>query len=138
MEEKAFILNDKKIELNDKKNLIIAYISLEKVLAVFSVVILHTNKVFWTFNKNYKKYWVSSNIIESTFNFGVPFFILCIGSTLLNFNEKYDILAYYKKRIHKVILPLIAWNIILYFYGIYILHDIKKNKIKFFIHFINS
>ena len=119
---------------NNKKYIInlIDYISLAKILAVFSVVILHTNGSFWLFNyDDYKKYWISSNIIESIFYFGVPFFLLCIGSTLLDFNERYGLKEYYKKRFKKVILPLISWNIILYFYGVYILKDIKKEKLNF-------
>ena len=32
-----------------------------------------------------------ANIIESLFYFAVPFFVLCIGATLLDFNEKYGI-----------------------------------------------
>ena len=77
------------------------------------------------------KYWIFSNIIESIFYFGVPFFLLYISSTLLDFNERYGLKAYYKKRFKKVILPLISWNIILYFYGVYILKDIKKEKLNF-------
>ena len=63
------------------------------------LVILHTNNKFWHFNYNiYKQYWISANAIESIFYFAVPVFILCIGATLLDFNEKYGLKEYYYKR----------------------------------------
>ena len=114
------------------QNKILDYIFLEKVIACFSVVILHTNGVFWLFNYNiYKQYWISANLIESIFHFAVPFFILCIGATLLDFNEKYGLRIYFKRRIKKVVIPLICWNIILYYYYIYAIKYKKKEKITF-------
>ena len=127
-EDKLFILN-----LNKKNNFTsqqIDYISLCKIVSSFSVVILHTNSVFWTFNKNnYKNYWISANYIESIFYFAVPIFILCIGATLLDFNERYGLKKYYKKRIKKVVIPLISWSFLLYFYKVYLLKNLKKQKI---------
>lgn len=124
-----FILD---IKFKTYKNGVINYISFSKILASFSVVILHTNHVFWKFNQNtYKTYWISANIIESVFYFAVPFFVLCIGATLLDFNEKYGLIKYYKKRIIKVIIPLISWTYLLYFYKIYIIKNLKKKKLTF-------
>ena len=72
----------------------------------------------------------------------VPLFSLCIGATLLNFNERYDITEYWKRRFKKVIIPIIGWNIIYYFYRIYIIKNFSKNKLNFFelyrIYFNNS
>ena len=132
-QEKLLILEANKLpEYNKSKprSSILEYISVAKIIAAFSVVILHTNGAFWTFNyENYKTYWISANIIESIFYFAVPFFVLCIGATLLDFNEKYGIKKYYYKRIQKVILPLIYWNIILYIFRVYIIKNMKKEKI---------
>ena len=124
----------KEISKNDTKNQnkILDYIFLQKVIASFSVVILHTNNKFWSFDYNiYKQYWISSNLIESIFYFAVPFFVLCIGATLLDFNEKYGLIIYVKRRIKKVVIPLICWNIILYYYYIYVIKYKKKEKITF-------
>ena len=131
---KKLVKNKKKISKNNRKNQnkILDYIFLEKFIASFSVVILHTNNKFWAFDyKIYKQYWISANIIESIFHFAVPFFILCIGATLLDFNEKYGLIIYFKRRIKKVVIPLICWNIILYYYYIYAIKYKKKEKITF-------
>lgn len=89
---KKLVKDNKIITINNRinQNKIIDYISLIKIIACFSVIILHTNGKFWNFSyDNYKQYWISANLLECLFYFGVPFFILCIGATLLDFNEKY-------------------------------------------------
>ena len=123
-----------KINKNIKKReiKILDYISLVKILACFSVIILHTNDVFWKFNiKTYKKFWISANLIECIFYFAVPLFVLCIGATLLDFNEKYGLKVYFDRRVKKIIIPLICWNIIFYFYKVYIIRSMAKKKVTF-------
>lgn len=76
--------------------IILNYIFLSKILSAYGVVILHTNGngVFWHFKYHYEKYkyyLISSNLIECIFYYSVPFFVLCIGATLLDFNEKYGL-----------------------------------------------
>lgn len=73
------------------------------------------------------------------------FFVLYIGATLLDFNEKYGIKKYYYRRITKVILPLIYWNIILYIFKVYIIKNMNNGKINiiylwnlYYMHKINS
>lgn len=93
---------------------------------------MHTNSQFWNFNiNNYKNYWISANLIESIFNFAVPTFALCIGATLLDFNDRYGLIKYYKNRILKVIIPLLGWTLLLYFYKVYIIKNLKKEKVTF-------
>ena len=133
--ENNFLISSKKsIYINkiENNNKLLDNIFLAKIIACFSVVILHTNGAFWKFNyNNYKTYWISANYIECIFYFAVPFFVLCIGATLLDFNEKYGLKIYFKRRIIKVVIPLLCWNIILYFYNIYFLKNLKKEKINF-------
>lgn len=103
------------------------YISVIKIISAYAVIILHTNP-FWGDNfKNFNK-WIFANFIEQIFFFGVPFFVICIGATLLDFNEKYGLLVFYKRRFSKVVLPLIGWNIISYYYRIYFVKNLKKIK----------
>ena len=63
--------------------------------------------------------------------FSYPSFYLCIGATLLDFNERYGIKEYYKRRIKKIIIPFFSWNIILYFYKVYILKNFEKKSLNF-------
>ena len=125
-------------EINPNDNIkkpiyrLLDYVSLAKIFAAFSVVILHTNHNFWKFYYAfYKNYWISANVIECVFYFAVPVFVLCIGATLLDFNEKYGLKKYYRRRIFKVVIPLLSWNAILYFYRVYFLKNFPKRKISF-------
>lgn len=131
---KKLVKDNKIITINNRinQNKIIDYISLIKIIACFSVIILHANGNFWKFSyDNYKQYWISANLLECIFYFGVPFFILCIGATLLDFNEKYGLIIYLKRRIKKVVMPLLYWNIIIYYYNVYLLKVYQKEKITF-------
>ena len=133
-ENKLLILNNELAYNSQNKiyNNTLDYISFAKIIACFSVVILHTNGIFWNFNYNiYKKYWKSANLIECIFYFGVPFFVLSIGATLLDFNEKYGLKKYLKRRIVKVVIPLLLWSILQYFFNIYFIKNLKKEKINF-------
>ena len=122
-EENNISLNviNKNIYLN--KNKYLDYISFVKIISAYSVIILHTNP-FWDNNyKNYKS-WIFANFIEQFFIFGVPFFVLCIGATLVDFNEKYGLKEYFIIRFYKVVLPLLGWNILSFFYRRYFLNNL--------------
>ena len=126
--------NNISLTINNRRhqNSIIDYISLIKIIACLSVIILHTNEKFWKFRyDNYNQYWISANLLECIFYFAVPFFILSIGATLMDFNEKYGLKNYFKRRIKKIVIPLLCWNIIIYYYNVYIIKVNKKVKITF-------
>ena len=119
-----------KIALNQfkkKRSQLLDYISFVKIISAYSVIILHTNQdSFFNFKKT--KRWILINFIEHTFYYGVPFFVLCIGATLLDFNEKYGLIEYYKRRFLKVVFPLLVWNIISYYYRIYFVKNLIRQK----------
>ena len=128
IESSEFSLNnDINNKFNRKKYQLLDYISFTKIISAYAVIILHTNKdAFENFNKSKK--WMFTNFIEQFFYFGVPFFVLCIGATLLDFNEKYGLIEYYKRRFFKVVLPLICWNIISYYYRVYFVKNLEVEK----------
>ena len=88
---------------------------------------MHING-FWRNKSKDIKHFLILNFYESFFYYSVPVFALSIGATLLNFNEKYGLFEYNKKRFFKVFLPLLCWNIILYYYKAYFLKNLKKEK----------
>ena len=87
------------------------YISFANVIATFSVVFLHINTCFWDFSAT-EKYWKSANVIECVFYFAVPVFFMITGATLLDFYERYDLKAFFTRRIKKTLIPYLAWSII--------------------------
>ena len=123
------ILNDQGNKENNesKKIKTLTYISLVKIISAFLVILKHTNENYWIFDH----YWISTNIMASFCMCAVPLFSLCIGATLLDFNERYNIKIYWKRRIKKVVLPILGWNIIYYFYRVYILKNFQKINFDF-------
>ena len=119
--------------LREKRNIkpkIIDYIFFAKIISSYGVVVLHLNH-FWNYSLEKEKKWIFENIYETTFYFSVPFFVLCIGATLLDFNERYGLLEYNKRRIIKVFIPLLGWSSILYLYKVYILKNTPKIPLNF-------
>ena len=115
-----------------KKNMpeIITYISFAKIFSSYGVIVLHING-FWENKSDDIKLFLILNFYETFFYYSVPIFVLCIGATLLNFNEKYSLLEYNKKRIFKVLIPLLGWNVILYIYKAYFLKNLTKEVFSF-------
>ena len=102
----------------------IEYISLASVLSAIAVVYLHANGCFWNFSR--ERYWVTANILECLFYFAVPVFFMIPGATLLNFFERYDLKNYLLKRIHKTLIPYVAWSIIGIIFRYFYLKDITN------------
>ena len=87
-----------------KKN----YISILNVLACIGVVILHTFEMGYTSDANF----VFEVLIRAIAYCAVPVFFMITGATLIDYRERYDTKTFFKKRLLKVIIPLIIWSII--------------------------
>lgn len=111
----------------EKNNLF--FINLLSVISAFAVITLHTNGVFWIFSK--ARYWLTANIIECVFYFAVPVFFMITGATLLDYNEKYNLSVFLKKRTSKTLVPFLLWSLLGLFYRILLLKDIKLEQLTF-------
>lgn len=87
-----------------KKN----YISILNVLACIGVVILYTFETGYTSDANF----VFEVLIRAIAYCAVPVFFMITGATLIDYRERYDTKTFFKKRLLKVIIPLIIWSII--------------------------
>ena len=94
--------------MNEKKNS--EYLDVLNVIAMFAVVMLHTNNCYWIYST--ERYWFTSNIIECVMYFSVPIFFMITGATLIDYSDRYSIKEYLKKRIYKTIIPFLAWSLI--------------------------
>lgn len=84
------------------------YISILNVLACIGVVILHTFETGYTSDANF----VFEVLIRAIAYCAVPVFFMITGATLIDYREIYDTKTFFKKRLLKVIIPLIIWSII--------------------------
>ncbi|MBR6402632.1 MAG: acyltransferase [Eubacterium sp.] len=96
--------------MKNGKNIRLDYISLVNVISAVSVVILHTNGIFWQYSN--RRWWITADIIESFFYYAVPCFFMITGATLLDYRNKYSTKEFFKKRIKKTVIPFLFWGIV--------------------------
>lgn len=106
------------------------FINFANVCSAIAVVFLHANKCFWTFNST-ARYWKTANIIECVFYFAVPVFFMISGATLIDYNKRYNLNTYFRKRINKTLIPFIIWSFFGLFFQIIYLRSIKLSQISF-------
>lgn len=91
----------------------IYFLDIVNVLSALAVVFLHVNGCFWKYSgEESLSWWKSADVIESVFYFAVPLFFMISGSTLLDYNNKYSLKEFAKKRIAKTFIPYLIWSII--------------------------
>lgn len=93
------------------------YISALYCLSAFAVVMLHANGGYWNYRPGHA--WAISNFIECGFYFAVPIFFMLTGATLFDYSDRYDTRTFFKRRLSKILVPLIFWSIFgMVFYGL--------------------
>lgn len=85
------------------------YVNVASVVSAIAVVFLHTNAVFWHFDRD-AFYWASANVIESVCYFAVPIFFMISGATLLDFNKRYGLRTYFFRRLSRAGVPFLFWS----------------------------
>lgn len=94
----------------------ILYVDLLRIIATFSVVLLHVAAGNWgnvalgTFE------WSVFNFYDSVSRFGVPIFVMISGMLLLDSDKKITIRDIYTRYITKIVVTFILWS---FFYALY-------------------
>ena len=93
--------------MNPKQNHI-EWLDSLRALAIIGVIIIHisTPVVKMSYGGNMLYWWIG-NIIDSAVRFSVPVFLMLSGATMLN--REYKLGEFYKKRIMRVLVPLLFW-----------------------------
>ncbi len=83
-----------------------------RVLATIAVIIVHTAaNVVVNSNIESGNWWIG-NIFNSFFRWCVPVFIMISGALLLDSNKsKEDFIFFYKKRLSRILIPILFWSI---------------------------
>ena len=121
-------------KMKKKENKRYFYMDVLNIIAILSVVILHCNGVVHTFST--ARWWKTSLIIDVLFYFAVPIFIMLSGANLMNYRDKYDTKTFFKKRVNRVLIPLISWTTIMCIWKIGIIKEICLKDINI-VTFIN-
>lgn len=89
----------------------IGWISLTRAMAVMFIVMLHSASFYFNNFDAGVFGWEVGNIGNSLSRWGVPVFIMLSGALLLNNDKPTDYASFYKRRISKILIPLIFWSI---------------------------
>jgi len=96
----------------NKVNNRILWIDVIKVFSIFSVLFLHSAApLLDAYGEIEMNYWHIGNIYDSAVRMAVPLFFMITGTLLLNSKEE-PLSIFFRKRVIKVVIPLIAWSII--------------------------
>lgn len=101
------------IQVETKVSSRILYIDILRIVAVFSVVLLHTAGPYvGNINTSGIKWWWAGNIIDSATRWGVPVLILISGKLMLDNHMEEKVIIFLRKRLTKIVIPLIFWSFI--------------------------
>lgn len=94
------------------------YMDWLRVLAIFAVVGVHTVSKIINSGHTDQWEWQFANAIDSAIRWCVPIFFMLSGALLLNLKREDPIGEFLKRRLTKVIIPLVFWS------GVYIAYKI--------------
>ncbi len=100
--------------MNKQKEKIL-YLEMIRIVAIFSVILLHCNSQFFT-NSNIfgTNIWWFTNVINAVSRFGVPLFFMISGYLLLTSTTADNLSLFYNKRLLKILPPFLVWSFIYY------------------------
>lgn len=81
-----------------------------RILAAFSVVMLHSAAQFWYDLDRQSTAWLVANSYDALFRFGVPVFVMLSGALFLAPDYRLDVRRLYKHNILRMILLYIVWS----------------------------
>lgn len=87
-----------------------------RILAAFSVVMLHSAAQFWYDLDIKSTEWVIANSYDAIFRFGVPIFVMISGAIFLDKEYKLDVKRLYKHNILRLIALYVIWSVV---YGLF-------------------
>ncbi|MCW8890351.1 MAG: acyltransferase family protein [Sedimenticola sp.] len=89
----------------------IYWVDIIRVIATFSVVWLHSAApLLYKYNELSITNWWVGNIYDSTVRMCVPLFFMLSGYLLLSKSDSLD--SFFRRRISKVVFPLIVWSVL--------------------------
>ena len=107
------------------------------ILACLMVVFFHCNSVIYNYSDTIS--WKISVIERCVVYSAIPIFFMLTGAKLMNYRQRYTTKEYAKKRLLRVGVPYLFWNLFYVVYGIVMPNGTKFSGITDFISkFLNS
>lgn len=81
-----------------------------RILAAFSVVMLHSSAQFWYKLDINSKEWVTANTYDALFRFGVPVFVMLSGAFFLSKERELSMKRLYTHNILRMVTVFVFWS----------------------------
>jgi surface polysaccharide O-acyltransferase-like enzyme len=94
----------------------LAWIDAARVTAILAVIAIHTVASLVS-NRSLPESWWFGNIVDSASRWSVPLFVMLSGALLLGGKAADDPISFYRRRLSRILPPLIAWSAIYLVYG---------------------
>ena len=92
------------------------WIDLARIIGSFLVVMIHvTSPILTRYQQISQQSWMSGNFYDSIARLSVPMFFMITGALLLGKTEPLP--EYFRKRLTKVLIPLVAWSLVYFFWA---------------------
>lgn len=92
-----------------------------RILAAFAVVTIHVSSIYLAKDATVSNsFWWVSNIFNSLSRWSVPVFIMISGSLLINPKSFEDTNLFFKKRVKRILIPLVFWSLFFIIFNIFI------------------
>lgn len=112
----------------------VAYLDYLRSYAMIMVVLLHCIGFFITEEKNFgTTSWYINLVVNAFSRTAVPIFLMISGYLMLSSEGASDMRGFYKKRLGRIVIPLVFWNVIYYIFDV-----IKNNSTLSFASFFNG
>ena len=102
--------NNESSQIQQKSNYIV-WLDNAKIFSIFAVIVGHVTSSFMASNTIGSNIWWYGDIYRSMINWCVPVFVMVSGALLLDPKKKEDYVTFYKKRLSKILIPLLFWTV---------------------------
>lgn len=94
----------------------LAWIDVARVAAIIAVIAIHVVSSLVTGGAHPQTWWFG-NLVDSAARWSVPLFVMISGALLLHSDLADDPVRFYRRRLARILPPLIAWSVIYLVYG---------------------
>lgn len=94
------------------------HLDLLRIFAAFCVILLHVLSPLLTSAPDFgTRTWNVANMLNEITRIGVPLFLMLTGCLLLPAASTKDFGKFYRRRLSRVLIPFLIWNLIYYIYN---------------------
>ncbi len=88
-----------------------------RIIAIFAAVLCHVAAGVILGSDIGSEYWWFGNIYDSLGRWCVPVFVMISGALLIDPGKKEDLLTFYKKRLARILFPILFWSVFFLFWA---------------------